>query len=181
MPIEPRELPEARTDTDPVAPDPVADQVLSSDRRQSAAAAAISRGVRRLLAGHGLSTVTELTLPNGRRADVIGLDPKGGVWIVEIKSSVEDFRADSKWPDYREFCDHLLFAVAPDFPVELLPDDTGLIIADRFGGELIRPAPSHPLNAGRRRSLILRLARAAMARLHRIEDPDLVLEATVRD
>jgi len=186
MPSEPSRPPEAAAAPDAVAPDAGAPhrgaiEILTADRRQSAAAAAISRGVRRLLAGHGLATVTELALPNGRRADVVGIDPKGIVWIVEVKSSVEDFRSDSKWPDYREFCDHLLFAVAPDFPMEMLPDDTGLIVADRFGGELLRPAPLHALNASRRRSLVLRLTRTAMARLHRIEDPDLALEATARD
>jgi hypothetical protein len=173
--------PEAPAAPDDDMTDPLAGDQLTSDRRQSAAAAAISRGVRRLLSGHGLTSVTELALPNGRRADVVGIDPKGVVWIVEVKSSIEDFRADSKWPDYREFCDHLLFAVAPDFPVEILPDDTGLIIADRFGGELIRPAPLHALNASRRRSFVLRLTRTAMARLHRIEDPDRTLEARLRE
>jgi hypothetical protein len=76
-----------------------------------------------------------------RRADVAGLSDGGEIWIVEIKSCLEDFRADQKWPEYREFCDRLFFAVAPDFPREVLPQETGLIIADRYGGEIVRPAP----------------------------------------
>lgn len=154
--------------------------LLSTDGRQSPAAAAIGRGVRRLLAAHGLTTLSEFPLPNGRRADILGLDDKGVVWIVEIKSSVEDFRSDRKWPEYRDFCDHLLFAVAADFPHDILPPDTGLIIADRFGGELVRPPPLHALNSSRRRGLLLRIARAAMARNHRHDDPELAFELFVR-
>ena len=128
-----------------------------------------------------MQTLTELPLPNGRRADLVGLDDRGVVWIVEIKSSVEDFRADRKWPEYRAYCDHLVFAVAADFPVDLLPGDTGLVIADRFGGELVRPPPLHALNASRRRGFLLKIARVAMARNHRQDDPELGLEQFVRE
>lgn len=157
------------------------DDLLSADGRQSPAAAAIGRGARRLLATYGLTTLSEFPLPNGRRADILGLDDKGIVWIVEIKSSVEDFKSDRKWPEYRDFCDHLLFAVAADFPIDILPADTGLVIADRFGGELVRPPPVHALNPSRRRGLLLRVARAAMARNHRHDDPELALEQLVRE
>jgi hypothetical protein len=154
--------------------------VHTGDGRQSAAAAAIARGVRRLLAGHGWMSLTEVGLANGRRADVIALDDKGGIAIVEVKSSPEDFRSDSKWPEYRDYCDRFYFAVAPDFPVALLPEDTGLILADRFGGDIVRPAPAHALAPARRKALVLRLARLAMGRVHRGDDPDFAIEALTR-
>src|SRR5262249_35206509 len=100
------------------------------DGRQSPAAFDICRGVARLLKAHGLAAVSEVALANGRRADVAGVADSNEIWIVEIKSCLEDFRADQKWPEYREFCDRLFFAVAPGFPLDVLPPDTGLIIAD---------------------------------------------------
>jgi hypothetical protein len=132
---------------------------------QSEVALEVCRGVARLLAAHGVASVAELPLPNGRRADVVGLGAQGDIWIVEVKSSIEDFRADLKWPEYREFCDRLFFAVAPAFPVQILPDDTGLILADRYGGEIVRPSPEARLSAPRRKAVTLRFARAAAARL----------------
>jgi hypothetical protein len=146
------------------------------DGRQSPAAQDICRGTRRLLLSHGLATLTEVTLANGRRADVLGVNAQGRVWIVEVKSSVEDFRVDQKWPAYREFCDHLFFAVNVAFPMDLLPLDTGIIVADRFGAEILRDAPAHLLAAGRRKVLMTRLARTAALRLHSLADPDLQLE-----
>ncbi len=98
----------------------------------------VCRGVGRILRAHGFACLNELPLPNGRRADVVGLSPSGDIWIVEVKSGLEDFRVDNKWPEYRDFCDALFFAVAPDFPVDILPTDTGLILADRYGGEIVR-------------------------------------------
>ena len=109
------------------------------DGRQSLAALAIFRGVGRLLEAHGLAVVGEVVLANGRRADVAGVGKSGEIWIVEIKSCLEDFRADQKWPEYRAFCDRLFFAVAPGFPLDVLPQDAGLIVADRYGGEILRP------------------------------------------
>jgi hypothetical protein len=100
------------------------------------------------------------------------LTPAGDIWIVEIKSSIEDFRSDQKWPEYRDYCDRLLFAVAPGFPVEILPQGTGLVLADRYGGELVRAAPEHRLAAARRRALTLRMARIAALRLQSAADPD---------
>ena len=142
------------------------------DGRQSPTAFAICRGVARLLEAHGLAAVSEVALANGRRADVVAVAESGEVWIVEIKSSLEDFRADQKWPEYREFCDRLFFAVAPAFPREVLPDDTGLIIADRYGGEIVRAAPEHKLAGARRKAMTLRLARTAALRLQGVIDPD---------
>jgi hypothetical protein len=99
------------------------------DGRQSQTALDVALGARRLLASHGFASVTELTLASGRRADVVGLGPDGTIWIVEIKSSVADFRADGKWPDYRDFCDRFSFAVPEDFPTGILPAETGLVLA----------------------------------------------------
>ena len=150
------------------------------DGRQSPAALHIARGVGRLLASLGHVSVSELSLPNGRRADVVALSAKGDFWIVEIKSSVEDFRADQKWPEYWDFCDQLYFAVAPSFPQELLPRETGLIIADRYGGEIVRPVQEGRLPAHRRRAMTLRFGRVAAARLQSIADPGLALEPMIR-
>ena len=122
------------------------------DGRQSPAALDVCRGVARVLRAYGFAAVSEVTLANGRRADVAGISDSGAIWIVEVKSCLEDFRADQKWPEYREFCDRLFFAVAPGFPREVLPPDTGLIIADRYGGEIVRPAPEHKLAAARRKA-----------------------------
>jgi hypothetical protein len=150
------------------------------DGRQSKAALAIWRGVRRVLRAHGLECVTELALASGRRADVVGLAESGEVWIIEIKSSLEDYRADQKWPEYRAYCDRLFFAVAPAFPVEILPQDAGLIVADPYGGEIVRPAPEHKLSGARRKALATRFARVAAARLCDVLDPEARLEAPWR-
>ena len=150
------------------------------DRRQSETALAIARGTARLLRSLGFTCISELPLPSGRRADLVALNERGEIWIVEIKSSIEDFRADHKWPEYREFCDRLLFAVSPEFPNEILPADTGLIIADRYGGELIRPAPEHKLAGARRKAMTLRVARVAALRLQGVIDPEGGFEALSR-
>jgi len=116
--------------------------------------------------------VTELPLATGRRADVVGLGAGGELWIVEIKSSVEDFRVDRKWPDYRLFCDRLYFATHAAVPAEIFPDDTGLILADAYGAELMRDAPEHKLTGATRRAMLLRFAQAAAHRLHGLIDPE---------
>jgi hypothetical protein len=152
----------------------------TQDGRQSQAASEICRGVARLLKSLALAAICEVTLANGRRADVVGLSAHGDLWIVEIKSSIEDFRSDQKWPEYREFCDRLLFAVSPEFPSEILPADTGLIIADRYGGELLRPAPEHKLPGARRKAMTLRVARVAALRLQGVIDPEGGFEALSR-
>lgn len=150
----------------PVAP------VMPVDRRQSAMALAVRRGVFRTLRHHGYAAVPELPLPDGRRADVVAIGPKGEIWIVEIKSSVADFQVDRKWHDYRLHCDRLFFAVAPEFPIAILPAETGLVIADQYGGAIVRDAPEHRLATPARRTLTLLIARAAAARLHLALDPD---------
>jgi hypothetical protein len=132
----------------------------------------ISRGVARLLRAHGLAVVSELSLANGRRADLAGVTAAGEIWIVEVKSCPADLRSDQKWPEYREFCDRFFFAVVPHFPRELLPPGTGLIVADRYGGEIVQTAPHHKLAAARRKAMTLRILRAAAFRLQAALDPD---------
>jgi hypothetical protein len=136
-------------------------------------ARAILRGTQRLLRSLDFESVSEVTLANGRRADILAIRRNGEIWIVEIKSSIADFRADQKWTEYRDYCDALLFAVAPDFPSDILPADTGLILADAYAGELVRLALQHPLTAARRKALTLSLARTASMRLHAQIDPGL--------
>src|SRR5882672_12684422 len=115
--------------------------VPAPDRRQSETALAIARGTARLLRSLGFSCISELPLPSGRRADLVALNDRGEIWIVEIKSSVEDLRADQKWPEYRAHCDRLFFATALHVPLEIFPDDAGLILADAFGAAIEREAP----------------------------------------
>ena len=146
--------------------------IVGTDGRQSARALDIARGSCRLLAQYGMRAIAELPLANGRRADLIAVSEDGTIWIIEIKSSIEDFRADQKWPEYRDFSDRLLFAVGPDFPREVLPEGTGLIVADRYGGEIMREAPEHRLPAARRKALLIRFARVAAGRLMGIADPE---------
>jgi hypothetical protein len=144
---------------------------LPADGRQSETALAVARGTARLLHAHGFSVVSELSLPSGRRADLVALDSAGTIWIVEIKSSVADFRADQKWQDYRAHCDRLYFATCLEVPCEIFPPDTGLIVADAFGAEFKCDAPEHKLPAATRKSMMLMFARAAAMRLQSLVDP----------
>jgi len=141
------------------------------DGRQSQTALAVARGTMRLLHQFGFSAVSELPLPSGRRADLTALNAAGDVWIVEIKSSVEDFRADQKWMDYRAHCDRLFFATTLEVPCEIFPKDTGLIVADAFGAQVMCEAPEHRLHASTRKSMMLNIARAAALRLQSLIDP----------
>lgn len=125
----------------------------------------IARGVVRLLTDLGMAALPELPLANGRRVDLIGLGRDGGIHVIEIKSSRADFMTDRKWPEYLEFAEHFYFAVAAGFPLDLLPAEEGLILADRFGAELVRPARYRPLAGARRKALTLRFARVAAQRL----------------
>lgn len=142
------------------------------DGRQSEAARAIARGVRRMFGAAGIVTLDEAPLPDGRRADLLALRPDGTLQIVEIKSCVADFRADRKWPEYRAYCDHLFFAVDLLTPLDILPQDTGLIVADSYGAQLVREAPEHRLAAATRKAMLLRFARLAAGRLYGLHDPD---------
>ena len=144
---------------------------LPVDGRQSPGALAIARGATRLLHSLGFCVVKELPLASGRRADLVALGGDGEVWIVEIKSSVADFRADRKWMDYRLHCDRLFFATTTEVPCDIFPPDTGLIVADAFGAQLVCDAPEHRLHASTRKSMMLLFARAAALRLQSLVDP----------
>ena len=126
--------------------------------------AAVTRGASSLLVDMGFAPFTELTLPNGRRADIVGLSDKGEIVMVEVKSCRADFDVDNKWPEYKDYCDQFFFAVNEDFDTDLLPNDEGLIIADGFGGAIIRDAVSSPLAGSRRKTVLIRLARQAAFR-----------------
>ncbi|MBI1777878.1 MAG: MmcB family DNA repair protein [Proteobacteria bacterium] len=131
----------------------------------------ISLGVCRAFLDRGSGVLTEFTLANGRRADVIALDRDGRLTIVEIKSCRADFQSDRKWQDYLEFCDSFYFAVAADFPIGLLPAETGLMIADRWGAHIERHPEPVPLAGARRKAVLLRFALNASQRLRQLVDP----------
>ena len=132
--------------------------------RRSDVTATLTRGVSRLFRDLGLSPMAEFRLPNGRRADMAGLCSKGRIVIAEIKSCEADFAADGKWEDYLPFCDEFYFAVGSDFPRALLPCTEGLIVADGFGGAIVREAVTRDLAGARRKAVTLRFARQAAAR-----------------
>ena len=145
---------------------------LPVDGRQSATALAVARGSTRLLHSLGFSVVSELALASGRRADLVALGGGGELWIVEIKSSIADFRADQKWMDYRRHCDRLFFATTLAVPCDIFPKDAGLIVADAFGASIACEAPEHRLHAATRKSLLLAFARTAALRLSALGDPE---------
>jgi hypothetical protein len=131
----------------------------------------IRRASVRLCLALGWAPLHEVPLPNGRRADILALRADGGFACIEVKSGPRDFLTDNKWPDYREFSDALFFAVDADFPHEMLPAETGLIVAEGLEASLLRDAPAHPLPSARRRALTQRFALLAAARLTAAEDP----------
>jgi hypothetical protein len=131
----------------------------------------LARGVCRHLLGHDFVTVEELTPKPGLRVDVMALGPKGEIWVVECKSSRADFTSDAKWQGYLEFCDRFFWAVDSDFPTELLPEDTGLIIADGYDAEILRLGPETKLAGARRKALMQKFARHAALRWHAARDP----------
>ena len=141
------------------------------DGRQSETALAVARGTTRLLLSLGFCCVSELPLTSGRRADLVALRHDGEIWIVEIKSSIADFKADQKWMEYRLHCDRLFFATTAEVPCDIFPKDTGLIVADAFGASIAFEAPEHRIAPGRRRSMTLRFAQAAALRLQALADP----------
>jgi hypothetical protein len=147
------------------------------DGRQSETALAVARGTSRLLRSLGFSSVSELPLPSGRRADLVALNERGEVWIVEIKSSLADLRADQKWEDYRQHCDRLFFAFPRELPCDIFPTDVGLIVADEYAGHLECEAPEHRLPSPTRRVMLLRFAQTAAQRLGRQADPQGYVEA----
>ncbi len=135
--------------------------------------AIIARGVARLFQNLGFSALVEFPLGIGRRVDVAGLRRDGTVAVAEVKSCLADFRADKKWHEYLDFCDVFYFAVPEGFPQDALPPDAGLIVADQFGGSIVRPGPRPKLPTARRKALTLRFARCAAYRLRFANDPGL--------
>lgn len=131
----------------------------------------LTRGVCRYLRDLGFSPLTEFRVGDRRRVDVMGLDRAGRFTVVEVKSSVQDFQTDHKWPEYLPHGDKFYFAVGHDFPIEILPDDCGILIADAYGAAVHRPATESTLHASRRKAQTLRFAKAAADRLHRANDP----------
>ena len=134
----------------------------------------LARGVCRHLIGHDFVSVEELTPSSGLRVDVMALGPKGEVWIIECKSSRADFQSDNKWQGYLEWCDRFCWAVDEEFPTDLLPEDTGLIIADAYDAEILRMAPEAKLAPARRKVMVQKFARHAATRWHAARDPDFI-------
>ena len=131
----------------------------------------LARGVARHLSSHGFATVEELVPTRGLRVDVMALGPKGEIWVVECKSSRADFASDNKWQGYLAWADRFFWAVDDDFPTDLLPDETGLIIGDAYGGEIIRMGPETKLAPARRKVMVQKFAVHAARRLHALRDP----------
>jgi hypothetical protein len=146
--------------------------VSQQDRRPSPTALLVARGTRRLLRRLDFSTLTEMPLLSGRRADIFALSSNGSIFIVEIKSSLADFRSDAKWRDYRAYCDRFFFAIPEGVPASEFPQDAGLILADAYSADVIRQAPEHRMAAATRRSMLLRYAHTAALRLQRVTDPE---------
>ena len=124
----------------------------------------VTRGAARLMVDMGYAPLLEVGLPNGRRADVMALGPRGDIVICEVKSGIEDYRVDRKWGEYGPYCDAFYFAVAPEFPAGVLPGEPGMIVADGFGGAVVREAPPAPLGPARRKALTLAFARLGALR-----------------
>ena len=128
----------------------------------------VARGVSRLLIQEGYSPILEFALANGRRLDVAALGADGTMLGVEIKVALQDLKYDQKWPEYLEYCELFYFAIPPDFPDEFVPRETGLIVADRYGGAIVRPSARSVLHPGRRKAVTLSFARVAAERLSQI-------------
>ena len=141
------------------------------DGRQSPTALMIQRGVARLLRASNFAVLPEFTLASGRRADIMAVSDVGEIWIVEIKSSPQDFHGDAKWPEYRDWCDRLFFAIPTEMAPEIMPTDAGLIVADSWGADILRHPQASQLHASRRKAVTLAFARAAALRLHGLYDP----------
>lgn len=134
----------------------------------------LARGVCRHLRGHDFVSVEELVPVSGLRVDVMAMGPKGEIWIIECKSSRADFRSDRKWQGYLEWCDRFFWAVDSDFPTELLPDETGLMLADSYDAEIIRMGPETHLGPARRKAILRKFARHAAVRAQAARDPGFV-------
>jgi hypothetical protein len=143
------------------------------DLRQSPTALRVQRGVMRFLrAAHDFCCYAEVPLANGRRADVLGVGPKGEIWIIEIKSSLIDLQVDQKWPNYKDFCDRFFFAKPPELDPDIFPASEGLMVADGHDAAILRMAGEEPLPGARRKAVMLKLARLGADRIHTLMDPD---------
>lgn len=144
------------------------------DLRQSATALRVQRGAMRMLRErHDMACYAEVPLANGRRADILAVGPRGEIWIVEIKSSLIDYRVDAKWPNYKDFCDRFFFCKPPELEAEIFPSTEGLMVADSHWGDILRPALHEPLAGARRKAMLLKLARLGADRVHALMDPNL--------
>ncbi len=132
---------------------------------------AVTRGAARFLRHCGYAVALEMPLATSRRLDIMALSPTGTLLAIEVKSSIEDLRSDTKWHEYRDYCDAFAFAVTPEFPVESLAPDPGILLADRFGGEWLREPSAHGLSGARRKALLIAFAQLAANRLHDSLDP----------
>ncbi len=150
----------------------IADPVVNPDGRQSPTAAAVQRGTGRMLLSAGFTSISELSLANGRRADLIAINARGEIWIVEIKSSPADYLSDHKWHDYMAYCDRFYFAIPPEMDPGLIDETAGLMIADAWGAEIVREASEAKLSGARRKAVTLLLARSASLRLQTTIDPN---------
>ncbi len=130
----------------------------------------LARGVARHMASLGFVTVEELVPMRGLRVDLMALGPKGEIWVVECKSCRADFTSDQKWKGYLDWCDRFFWAVDAEFPAELLPDETGLILADAYDAEIVRMAPEAKLAGARRKAVLQKFATHAARRLHALRD-----------
>ncbi len=137
----------------------------------------LARGVCRHLLGHGFASVVELVPAPGLRVDVMALGPRGEIWVVECKSGVADFRTDHKWQGYLDWCDRFFWAVDADFPTDLLPGESGLMIADGYDAEILRLGPETKLAGARRKAMLQKFARHAALRQHAARDPGIALTA----
>ncbi len=137
----------------------------------------LARGVSRHLRSYDFVTIEEFVPARGLRVDVLALGPKGEVWVIECKSSRADYTSDNKWQGYLDWCDRYFWGVDEDFPSELLPAETGLIIADAYGGEIIRMGPEDKLAAPRRKVIVQKFARHAAIRLQQFRDPGVMPDA----
>ncbi|WP_425074071.1 MmcB family DNA repair protein [Sagittula sp. S175] len=131
----------------------------------------LARGVCRHLASHGFAVIEEFVPDRGLRVDVMALGPKGELWVVECKSSRADFLGDAKWQGYLEWCDRYFWAVDEAFPTDLLPEGTGLIIADSYDAEILRMSPETKLTPARRKKMLQKFAVHAARRLQALRDP----------
>lgn len=153
------------------------DQTQPDDLLPAMAGPRLARGVARALRSLNFVCVEELVPTPGLRVDVMALGPKGEIWVIECKSGRADYASDRKWQGYLDWCDRFFWAVDAAFPVGLLPDDSGLIMADAYGAEIIRMGPDTPLAPARRKALTLKFSRHAAARLQGLRDPEAALSA----